>query len=68
MTDTELEVHRFEHHFDEHNIRSVSVEADLGDDCRLEISENYNPAIEDVDQVVARCADDLRLLIRRRGR
>jgi hypothetical protein len=52
----------FESHY-----RSVSVSADTDENTSIDITETYDPAVEDVQHVIARCADNLRLLIRRNG-
>lgn len=67
-TGIEVEAHRFDHHWDANDYRTVSVQVRLGDRSSLEIDEEYDPAVEDADAVIARCADDLRFLLRRRGR
>lgn len=66
--DAEIESSTFHAHFDGTDYRSVTVSVRLGDSQNLEVCEEYDPAVEDADKVIARCADDLRLLIKRRGR
>lgn len=50
--------------FESHD-RTVTVSADTGETTKIELMETFDPTVEDVQQVIARCADNLRILINR---